>query len=134
MYLYRPFLHYLTGASVNKSDASSREYFQKYAFACIEASRNIIYMGEDMKRNGLLFGSEWRIAHMLLTAALTLLYVPLGDNNSILAAFVVTDLTIAKSLLSALCPYCVRAQRAHLVLTVCFYPLDVYCAAAYYGG
>jgi hypothetical protein len=120
IYLHRPFLHYLTGPSVKNPGGSSKEDFQKYASTCIQASRNIIYMGEDMNRNGLLFGAEWRIGHMLLTAALSLLYIPLSDSSSTLAAFVMTDLAIAKSLLSALRPYCVRAQRAHLVLTVCF--------------
>ncbi|KAL2831267.1 hypothetical protein BJY01DRAFT_108882 [Aspergillus pseudoustus] len=117
MYLHRQFLHYLTEPTVNKP-SGPREAFQKYAFTCIEASRNIIYMGEDMRRNGLLFGAEWRIAHMILNAALSLLYAPLSDRSSALAGFVMADLAIAKSLLSALRPYCVRAQRAHLVLTV----------------
>ncbi|KAL4863387.1 hypothetical protein BDV12DRAFT_177557 [Aspergillus spectabilis] len=116
MYLHRPFLHYLTGAF--KGPSASRKDFQKYASACIEASRNIIHLGEDMYRNGLLFGAEWRIAHMILTAALSLLYPPLSDRTSILATSVLTDLKVAKMLLNILRPYCVRARRGHLVLTV----------------
>jgi hypothetical protein len=116
MYLYRPFLHYLTGAP--SRCYGSQEHFQKYALSCIEASRNIINMAKDMNRNRLLFGAEWRIAHMILTAALSLLYVPLSNRSSVLASSVLADLETAKMLLSDLRPYCIRAQRGYLVLTV----------------
>ncbi|KAL3451448.1 hypothetical protein BJX65DRAFT_321346 [Aspergillus insuetus] len=116
MYLYRPFLHYLSGTPSKCS--GSQEHFQKYALSCIEASRNIINMAEDMNRKRLLFGAEWRIAHMILTAALSLLYVPLSSRSSVLASSVLADLETAKVLLSDLRPYCIRAQRGYLVLTV----------------
>jgi uncharacterized membrane protein len=71
-----------------------------------------------MNRNRLLFGAEWRIVHMILTAALSLLHVPLSNRSSVLASSVLADLETAKMLLSDLRPYCIRAQRGYLVLTV----------------
>ncbi|PTU18060.1 hypothetical protein P175DRAFT_0443998 [Aspergillus ochraceoroseus IBT 24754] len=116
IFLYRPFLHYLVPKSNGHSHTGQE--FQKYASACIHASRNIIRLAEDMDRNGLLFGSQWRLVHMLATSSISLLYVVLGCKTSPLAQKVLCDLNIAKGLLTRLRPYLVLAHRAHVALTV----------------
>ncbi|RAL15607.1 Zn(II)2Cys6 transcription factor [Aspergillus homomorphus CBS 101889] len=112
VYLYRPFVHYLRGSH------NEEQGVQKYALAGIRASCNIIRLAQDMHRHGLLFGSQWRVAHMLSTSALTLLYALLICKASKMAQFLKTELDIARVMLIALRPYCIHSQRTHIALTI----------------
>ncbi|PYI27539.1 hypothetical protein BP00DRAFT_353152 [Aspergillus indologenus CBS 114.80] len=114
VYLYRPFMHYLFESHNVQQEG------RKYARAGIRASCNIIRLAQDMHRHDLLFGSQWRVAHMISTSALTLLYVLLIDKNSTMAQYLKTELNIARAMLLTLRPYCIHSQRTHIALTVCY--------------
>ncbi|PYH43372.1 Zn(II)2Cys6 transcription factor [Aspergillus saccharolyticus JOP 1030-1] len=112
VYLYRPFMHYLLEYHNQEQEP------QQYAIAGIRASCNIIRLAQDMQRHGLLFGAQWRVAHMLSTSALTLLYVLLICKPSTLAPFLKAELDTARAMMMALRPYCIHSQRTHIAVTV----------------
>ncbi|KAJ5547518.1 hypothetical protein N7513_004752 [Penicillium frequentans] len=114
--LYRPFLHY----SVENTEGNSHAEhgFHKYASACVDASRNLIHLTEDMHRDGLLYGAHWRIAYMVCTAGLSLIYVVVGSNNPDTARNLIMDLNTAKRMLMCLTPYSSHSRRLHVALTV----------------
>ncbi|RAH68947.1 fungal specific transcription factor domain-containing protein [Aspergillus aculeatinus CBS 121060] len=90
---------------------------RNHALAGIRASCNIIRLAQDMHRHGLLFGSQWRVAHMISTSALTLLYVLLIDKTSKMVRYLEAELDIARAMLITLRPYCIHSQRTHIALT-----------------
>ncbi|PYH88248.1 hypothetical protein BO71DRAFT_144295 [Aspergillus ellipticus CBS 707.79] len=111
--LYRPFIHHLLDDSVGNSDV-----FQKFASGCVDASRSLIHLAEDMHRDGLLFGAHWRIAYMIGTATLSLIYVVVGSKDRNNTQHLKADLKTAKKMLSCLWPYSSHSRRLHVVLTV----------------
>ncbi|KAL2831439.1 hypothetical protein BDW59DRAFT_182107 [Aspergillus cavernicola] len=116
IYLYRPFLHYFVNST--ETNGHTAHGFHKYASACVDASRNLIYLTEDMHQDGLFCGAHWRTAYMICTAALSLIYVVIGSKIPDTVKFFKIDLNRAKRMLIRLAPYSSHASRLHVVLTV----------------
>ncbi|PYH56554.1 uncharacterized protein BO96DRAFT_500262 [Aspergillus niger CBS 101883] len=114
--LYRPFLHYFVDST--EGNGHAEHGFHKYASACVDASRNLIHLTEDMHRDGLLYGAHWRIAYMVCTAGLSLIYVVVGSKNPDTARNLKMDLNTAKRMLMCLTPYSSHSRRLHVALTV----------------
>ncbi|KAL3444937.1 fungal-specific transcription factor domain-containing protein [Aspergillus insuetus] len=114
--LYRPFLHYF--ANNNEANGEVVHGFRKYASACVDASRNLIYLLEDMHRDELLWGTQWRTAYMICTASLSLIYVINRSRVPDTVRSFTMDLNRAKKMLKCLIPYSPHGRRIHVVLTV----------------
>ncbi|KAJ0419036.1 fungal-specific transcription factor domain-containing protein [Aspergillus carlsbadensis] len=114
--LYRPFLHYF--ADNSEANGEVAYGFNKYASACVDASRNLIYLVEDMHRGGLFWGTQWRTAYMICTASLSLIYaIKRSKAPDTIRSFNI-DLNRAKRMLKCLIPYSPHGRRIHVVLTV----------------
>ncbi|PYI04673.1 hypothetical protein BO78DRAFT_408877 [Aspergillus sclerotiicarbonarius CBS 121057] len=114
--LYRPFLHYFVDNT--EGNGHAEHGFHKYASACVDASRNLIHLTEDMHRDGLLYGAHWRIAYMVCTAGLSLVYVVVGSKSPETVKALKIDLNTAKRMLMCLTPYSSHSRRLHVALTV----------------
>ena len=114
--LYRPFLHYFVDST--EGNGHAEHGFHKYASACVDASRNLIHLTEDMHRDGLLYGAHWRIAYMVCTAGLSLVYVVVGSKSPDTVKALKIDLNTAKRMLMCLTPYSSHSRRLHVALTV----------------
>ncbi|PWY88160.1 hypothetical protein BO70DRAFT_359646, partial [Aspergillus heteromorphus CBS 117.55] len=112
--LYRSFLHYYT----EDPDKSSHNEFQTYASRCVDASRRLIHLAEDMQRDGLLYGAHWRIAYMICTAALAMIYIIVGFKESNAASNLRTEINATRRMLMSLWPYSTHSRRLHVVLMV----------------
>ncbi|KAL2851625.1 fungal-specific transcription factor domain-containing protein [Aspergillus pseudoustus] len=116
IFLYRPFLHYF--ADDTETNCNTLHGFRKYASSCVDASRNLIYLAEDMHRDGLFYGTHWRTAYMICTAGLSLIYVAISSKNSDTIRSIKMDLNRAKGMLECLIPYSPHGRRIHVALTV----------------
>ena len=121
MTLCRPFLHHLVP---HLRGAQPSRDLQTYASAGVESACNIVRLGNDMRRNDLLYGAQWRVIHMIFNASMTLLYVihgcrkGSGPADVAMVGRLMQELDVAKELLMHLWPYSYQAKRSHTALTV----------------
>jgi hypothetical protein len=83
MLLYRPFLHYISKPRTGRP-VDDRSY--ACAAACINISRNIVHITEDMKKRGLLQGAYWFTMYTTFFAILSLCFFVLentGDEGAL---------------------------------------------------
>ncbi|KAL2819219.1 fungal-specific transcription factor domain-containing protein [Aspergillus granulosus] len=116
IFLYRPFVHYF--ADKTEANGHTVHGLNKYASACVDASRNLIYLAEDMYRDGLFYGTHWRTAYMICTAGLSLIYVVVSSKTPETVKSLKVDLNRAKKMLECLIPYSPHGRRIHVALTV----------------
>ncbi|KAB8228801.1 fungal specific transcription factor domain-containing protein [Aspergillus alliaceus] len=109
IYLYRPFLHYLDPALADGTGAA--DGFPGYASACVDASRNIIRLAQDMCHRELLRGAQWDISIMILASSLTMLYIILAKKGSTVEEMALRELATARSLMTLLEPYTMLSKR-----------------------
>lgn len=117
IYLYRPFLHYLVTSSTG--EIRSADGFPSYASACVDASRNIIRLAQDMYHRGLFHGVHWDISNMILAASLTMLYIILARKGSSVEDMALAELRTARDLMTLLEPYTTLAKRISIAVKVC---------------
>ncbi|KNG83882.1 hypothetical protein ANOM_006573 [Aspergillus nomiae NRRL 13137] len=109
IYLYRPFLHYL--GTYSTDEVGPTDGFPAYASACVDASRNIIRLAQDMYHKGLFRGVHWDISNMILAASLTMLYIVLARKGSSVEEMALAELRTARDLMTLLEPYSTLAKR-----------------------
>ncbi|KAF7617843.1 hypothetical protein F9C07_2281621 [Aspergillus flavus] len=114
IYLYRPFLHYLVTSSTG--EIRSADGFPSYASACVDASRNIIRLAQDMYHRGLFHGVHWDISNMILAASLTMLYIILARKGSSIEDMALAELRTARDLMTLLEPYTTLAKRISIAV------------------
>ncbi|KAE8356916.1 hypothetical protein BDV28DRAFT_154236 [Aspergillus coremiiformis] len=114
IYLYRPFLHYLVSSPTDGIWAS--DGFPEYASACVDASRNIIRLAQDMHNRGLFRGVQWDISNMILASSLTMLYIILSRKGSPVEEMALTELRTAQNLITLLEPYSMLARRTSIAV------------------
>ncbi|KAE8383110.1 hypothetical protein BDV26DRAFT_277566 [Aspergillus bertholletiae] len=114
IYLYRPFLHYLVVSPTN--EVESGDGFPAYASACVNASRNIIRLAQDMYHRGLFRGVHWDISNMILASSLTMLYIILARKGSSVEEMALAELRTARDLMTLLEPYTTLAKRTSIAV------------------
>ncbi|PHH49569.1 putative transcriptional regulatory protein YJL206C [Ceratocystis fimbriata CBS 114723] len=70
--LYRPFLRYTAPRLVEDQDIDEPAF--AYAAAAISVSRNIVHIGNEMQKQGVLVGPYWLLLSTELFAVLTLVF------------------------------------------------------------
>ncbi|KAA8647855.1 fungal specific transcription factor domain-containing protein [Aspergillus tanneri] len=114
IYLYRPFLHYLTASS----DGGSEGGFPAYASACVDASHLILRLAQDMHREGLLCSVQWDISNLILASSLTMLYLILGRKGAKFEDLAVAQLGTARHIMRLLEPYSMLGRRLGFALKI----------------
>ncbi|KAE8417530.1 hypothetical protein BDV36DRAFT_309434 [Aspergillus pseudocaelatus] len=114
IYLYRPFLHYLVTSSTG--EIRSADGFPAYASTCVDASRNIIRLAQDMYHRGLFRGVHWDISNMILASSLTMLYIILARKGSSVEEMALAELRTARDLMTLLEPYTTLAKRTSIAV------------------
>ena len=116
MFLYRPFLHYVSQDVQAKS-------FDKRSFACaaacISVSRNIIHITGEMKISGLLVGSYWFYMYTTFFAVISLVFFVLENPNSAASADILRDALEGRDTLAGLAARSLAADRCSKQLAVC---------------
>ena len=98
MFLYRPFLHYLS-QSVQEKNIDRRSY--ACAAACVSVSRNIVHLTGQMKRRGLLQGSYWFYMYTTFFAIISLVFYVLENSQSPRVEDILRDAYEGKDTLAA---------------------------------
>jgi len=115
MFLYRPFLHYISQKGQAKS--INKRYYA-CAAACISVSRNVIHMASEMKNRGLLNGSYWFYMYTTFFAILSLIFFVIEDPSSPMAKEILRDAYEGRDTLAGLAKRSMAADRCHRILTV----------------
>ncbi|CCH43184.1 hypothetical protein BN7_2731 [Wickerhamomyces ciferrii] len=118
--LYRPFIHYVKIAKHNKNSTSSC-HLEK-GLKCIEISKQIVYLAQEMINKKLLNGSYWFSIHTIFFAVACLVYyfleVDSTDEN------IIQTIEMGKRILSVLKERSVSAQRIYTLLNSMFENYD----------
>ncbi|KIW23502.1 uncharacterized protein PV07_11695 [Cladophialophora immunda] len=115
LYLYRPFLHYLSKAST-QTISSSNIAFSPYAVACVQACHTILSFCGEMYRRDLLQGGGFPILHMVFGSVVTLIFIIIdsADWEGKESAF--KDISIGRKAIAFLAKCNNAADRAHTIL------------------
>lgn len=116
MFLYRPFLHYVSQTVMSKSN-DKRSY--ACAAACVSVSRNIVHITGEMKRRGLLIGSYWFNIYTTFFSILSLVFFVLENPSSPTSEDILRDAREGKDTLASLAPRSMAADRCSKTLAVC---------------
>ena len=115
MFLYRPFLHYVS-QSVQAKMVDKRSY--ACAAACVSVSRNIIHLTAEMKKRGLLVGSYWFYMYTTFFAIISLLFYVLENPQSSTVEDILKDAHEGKDTLAGLAARSMAADRCSQMLNV----------------
>ena len=115
MFLYRPFLHYVSQTSQAKN-IDKRSY--ACAAACISVSRNIVHLTTEMKKQGLLIGSYWFYMYTTFFAIISLVFFVLENPRSQMSESILKDAYEGKDTLAELAAKSHAADRCSRVLAV----------------
>ena len=115
MFLYRPFLHYVSQTSQTKS-VDKRSY--ACAAACVSVSRNIVHITCEMNRRGLLIGAYWFTMYTTFFAILQLVFFVLENPQSSTSHDIHRDAQQGKDVLASLARRSMTADRCTQTLAV----------------
>lgn len=118
--LYRPFLHYI---SMLRSEAQSSLTPAVYAIACINASRNIMQIIEEMNRRQLLHGAYSFIALTVFHALVTLIFATVAFTSAIDAQAILEEVEMGRQALASVVSQSLAAERCTRGISVRVYHL-----------
>ena len=116
--LYRPFLQYYSRRASADETADAR-YFA-FAAAGISVCRNIIYIGLEIRRQGVLIGPYWFITNTQFFAILALVLYVLYNPDKPEASELFADAKLGKECISGLTQRSMAADRVTAALNVGF--------------
>lgn len=115
MFLYRPFLHYVS-QTLQAKNIDKRSY--ACAAACISVSRNIVHLTTEMKKQGLLVGSYWFYMYTTFFSVISLVFFVLENPRSQMSENILKDAYEGKDTLAGLAAKSHAADRCSKVLAV----------------
>ncbi len=115
MFLYRPFLHYVSQA-VQAKNVDKRSY--ACAAACVSVSRNIVHLTAEMRRRGLLVGSYWFYMYTTFFAIISLIFYVLENSESQRVEDILKDAHEGRDTLAGLAARSLAADRCSRTLNV----------------
>lgn len=118
--LYRPFIHYVKIAKETGSTSSS--YQLEKGWKCIEISKQIVYLAQEMINKKLLNGSYWFSIYTIFFAVACLVYYFLEVDKS--NEEINQTIELGKQILSVLKQRSVSAQRIYNLLNSMFENYD----------
>lgn len=121
MFLYRPFLHYVSRDLALKN-MDQRSY--ACSAACVNVSRNIIHLTDEMNKRNLLTGSYWFYMYTTFFAILSLLFYVLENPESSSSSEMFKEIYGGKNNLAELAPKSLAADRCTKYLNVRLAPFQ----------
>lgn len=115
MFLYRPFLHYVS-QTLQAKNIDKRSY--ACAAACVSVSRNIVHLTTEMKKQGLLVGSYWFYMYTTFFSIISLVFFVLENPRSQMSESILKDAYEGKDTLAGLAAKSHAADRCSKVLAV----------------
>ena len=119
--LYRPFVHYISKTTTNKVDGRA----QRFAVACIDASREIIRIAIEMNRRDLLVGAFWFEFYTIFSAIMALTFPILDRSHGLNISELLGEAQAGREILMHLAPRSLTANRCYQMLAVRAF--NIYC-------
>lgn len=116
MMLYRPFLHYVSPRLSAGKNIDERYY--ACAAAGISVSRNIVHIGMEIRKQGVLIGPYWFILYTEFFAILSLVFYSLENPDKPGSAEVLADATAGRDMIASLSQRSLAADRVAAALDV----------------
>jgi hypothetical protein len=120
VYLYRPFLHYLSKSSPSNEKTSGGTIFTSYAAACLQACQKILRLSGEVSKRELVQGCNATFPHMVFTSIISLLYVLLGSAAwaEQEVAIIVEDISLGRKVLASISMYNEAIETAQGIVAV----------------
>jgi hypothetical protein len=118
LYLFRPFLHYLTASTREHQSPASYDKTSAYATACRTTCHEIIGLSYDMCKQGIMRGAYWSVTHVIFGSILALMYIVLDSHDEKGMDSIFKDIAIGRKVLALLAEYGIAAARSKTMLTV----------------
>ncbi|EXJ67403.1 uncharacterized protein A1O5_09416 [Cladophialophora psammophila CBS 110553] len=115
LYLYRPFIHYLS-KPLAQSTSSSNITFSPYAAACVRACHTILNFSGEMYKNDLLQGGNFTVLHMVFGSVVTLMFIVLDSADWEGREMAFKDISIGRKAIAFLANGNDAAERAQTIL------------------
>lgn len=117
--LYRPFLHFISPRLV-----TGDKPFDERAYACaiagLSISRNIVHMGQEVRKQAVLTGPYWVIVYTQFLATLSLMYYVLENPDKPDCAEVLSDAKSGRDAIASFAWMSPAADRITNALSVRF--------------
>jgi len=107
--LYRPFLHYVSPRLSQGKNVDELSY--ACAAAAISVSRNIVHIGIEIRKQGVLIGPYWFMMYTEFFAILSLVFYSTENPQKPGSAEVLADATAGKDMIANLVDKSIVAQR-----------------------
>jgi hypothetical protein len=116
MMLYRPLLQFSSHAT--SLDATSDRRYFSFAIAGIQVCRNIIHIGQEIRRQNVLIGPYWFITYTQFCAVLGLILYILQNPNHSDSPELLSEARLGKECISSLTQRSLAADRVTAALNV----------------
>lgn len=116
MLLYRPFIHYCSPRLTKGKNFDQRAFH--CAASAINISRNIIHIGTEIRKQGVLIGPYWFILYTQLFAILSLVFYVLENPNKAGAYEILADATTGREMIASISKRSYAAEKVSHLLTV----------------
>ena len=114
--LYRPFLHYVSPRLSQGKNVDDLSY--ACAAAAISVSRNIVHIGIEIRRQGVLIGPYWFMLYSEFFAILSLVFYATENPQKPGTTEVLADAMAGKDMISDIADKSFAAQRVNKALNV----------------
>lgn len=118
MLLYRPFIHYCSPRLTKGKNFDQRAFH--CAASAINISRNIIHIGTEIRKQGVLIGPYWFILYTQLFAILSLVFYVLENPNKAGAYEILADATTGREMIASISKRSYAAEKVSHLLTSVF--------------
>lgn len=115
--LYRPFLHYISPRLSQASTVDELSY--ACAAAAISVSRNIIHIGLEIRKQGVLSGPYWFMLYTEFFAVLSLVFYAIENPDKPGTQEVLADAQAGRQMIADLADKSMSADRVTSALQVC---------------
>lgn len=115
MFLYRPFLHYISHSNIQSN--FSREAYA-YAAECVDTSRRVIQNIQAMKEGNILNGPYWFCSYTTFCATVSLIFHVWENVEVEGALFTLRDAEYGREILRSLASKSLAANKNSEILAV----------------
>lgn len=116
MMLYRPFLHYVSPRLTSGKSLDERAY--ACAAATISVSRNIVHIGIEMRKQGVLSGPYWFTLYTEYFAIIALVFFVLENPDKPGSADVLAEAKAGRDMMTEMASSSLPAERVSTALKV----------------
>ncbi|KAJ2906192.1 fungal specific transcription factor [Zalerion maritima] len=118
MMLYRPFTHYCSPRVSHGKSIDQRAFH--CAASAVNVSRNIIHIGTEIRKQGVLIGPYWFIMYTQLFAILSLVFYVIENPDKAGSDEILADATAGRDMINSISKRSAAAEKVSNLVKVLF--------------